>query len=183
MYSIFFFFFFQAEDGIRDFHVTGVQTCALPIYHGRRQQRGGDPGRPDAAAPQARGDDPRPAVPRRQDRLREVLPMEDAARVREAAVRLRSPLSKRACDRAMSKTFARTPNLALDGLDRPAGTPVGTAVGRSLLTRRKSEGSRVALRCESDACRCPRARPDAPDHVGGCLGSHPRGGDPPSPEP
>src|SRR5690606_40831895 len=24
-------FFFQAEDGIRDFHVTGVQTCALPI--------------------------------------------------------------------------------------------------------------------------------------------------------
>src|SRR5690606_39524492 len=27
----FFFFFFQAEDGIRDFHVTGVQTCALPI--------------------------------------------------------------------------------------------------------------------------------------------------------
>src|SRR5207253_5971507 len=26
------FFFFQAEDGIRDGHVTGVQTCALPIY-------------------------------------------------------------------------------------------------------------------------------------------------------
>src|SRR5690606_40277400 len=26
------FFFFQAEDGIRDFHVTGVQTCALPIF-------------------------------------------------------------------------------------------------------------------------------------------------------
>src|SRR5690606_39738963 len=25
------FFFFQAEDGIRAFHVTGVQTCALPI--------------------------------------------------------------------------------------------------------------------------------------------------------
>src|SRR5204862_4138285 len=27
----FFFFFFQAEDGIRDLYVTGVQTCALPI--------------------------------------------------------------------------------------------------------------------------------------------------------
>src|SRR5690349_22729244 len=27
-----FFFFFQAEDGIRDLYVTGVQTCALPIY-------------------------------------------------------------------------------------------------------------------------------------------------------
>src|SRR5690606_40765328 len=28
-------FFFQAQDGIRGFHVTGVQTCALPIYHHR----------------------------------------------------------------------------------------------------------------------------------------------------
>src|SRR5690606_40493639 len=28
-------FFFQAEDGIRDFHVTGVQTCALPISRTR----------------------------------------------------------------------------------------------------------------------------------------------------
>src|SRR5690349_13938518 len=29
-----FFFFFQAEDGIRDLYVTGVQTCALPIWPG-----------------------------------------------------------------------------------------------------------------------------------------------------
>src|SRR5690349_23545278 len=29
--SLSFFFFFQAEDGIRDLYVTGVQTCALPI--------------------------------------------------------------------------------------------------------------------------------------------------------
>src|SRR2546430_7305274 len=29
--DIHFFFFFQAEDGIRDLTVTGVQTCALPI--------------------------------------------------------------------------------------------------------------------------------------------------------
>src|SRR2546427_2691329 len=29
--SVIFFFFFQAEDGIRDLTVTGVQTCALPI--------------------------------------------------------------------------------------------------------------------------------------------------------
>src|SRR5258706_11995669 len=28
------FFFFQAEDGIRDWSVTGVQTCALPIFVG-----------------------------------------------------------------------------------------------------------------------------------------------------
>src|SRR5216683_6142926 len=30
--SYIFFFFFQAEDGIRDLIVTGVQTCALPIF-------------------------------------------------------------------------------------------------------------------------------------------------------
>src|SRR5690606_40139607 len=34
-----FFFFFQAEDGIRDFHVTGIQTCALPIYMAVRLPR------------------------------------------------------------------------------------------------------------------------------------------------
>ena len=32
IYLFIFFFFFQAEDGIRDTSVTGVQTCALPIY-------------------------------------------------------------------------------------------------------------------------------------------------------
>src|SRR5215469_17071154 len=31
MVMVFFFFFFQAEDVIRDLYVTGVQTCALPI--------------------------------------------------------------------------------------------------------------------------------------------------------
>src|SRR5215813_1136474 len=31
MFSVSFVFFFQAEDGIRDADVTGVQTCALPI--------------------------------------------------------------------------------------------------------------------------------------------------------
>src|SRR5437868_12042385 len=29
---VYVFFFFQAEDGIRDRNVTGVQTCALPIF-------------------------------------------------------------------------------------------------------------------------------------------------------
>src|SRR6267378_6094555 len=52
---MFFFFFFQAEDGIRDLYVTGVQTCALPIS-GRRPRtscarqasrgRAGQPPRP-----------------------------------------------------------------------------------------------------------------------------------------
>src|SRR6266403_632737 len=34
MRCVFLFFFFQAEDGIRDLYVTGVQTCALPIFDG-----------------------------------------------------------------------------------------------------------------------------------------------------
>src|SRR2546430_15223080 len=40
-----FFFFFQAEDGIRDLTVTGVQTCALPIARERwgRGAVGGEP--------------------------------------------------------------------------------------------------------------------------------------------
>src|SRR3989442_2491159 len=33
--AVAFLFFFQAEDGIRDADVTGVQTCALPIYRTR----------------------------------------------------------------------------------------------------------------------------------------------------
>src|SRR5690625_7829386 len=38
-------FFFQAEDGIRDGHVTGVQTCALPIWVGDRVSQA-QPGHP-----------------------------------------------------------------------------------------------------------------------------------------
>src|SRR3712207_6896412 len=36
----FYFFFFQAEDGIRDIGVTGVQTCALPISRGGGEREG-----------------------------------------------------------------------------------------------------------------------------------------------
>src|SRR5262249_58537547 len=36
------FFFFQAEDGIRDWSVTGVQTCALPIFLDLLLEDGGD---------------------------------------------------------------------------------------------------------------------------------------------
>src|SRR2546427_3123389 len=43
--SYFLFFFFQAEDGIRDLTVTGVQTCALPIARRFRWSR---PPRPTA---------------------------------------------------------------------------------------------------------------------------------------
>src|SRR5947209_12641328 len=42
--SLVFLFFFQAEDGIRDIGVTGVQTCALPIsQHDAPSLRSGSP--------------------------------------------------------------------------------------------------------------------------------------------
>src|SRR5699024_12165485 len=40
IYTLFIIFFFQAEDGIRDRNVTGVQTCALPIYYFRKRFEG-----------------------------------------------------------------------------------------------------------------------------------------------
>src|SRR5690606_41518179 len=51
-------FFFQADDGIRDFHVTGVQTCALPICPprcGRDDEEGRVGRRPLALAPHRGG--------------------------------------------------------------------------------------------------------------------------------
>src|SRR2546430_4341111 len=38
---LFVVFFFQAEDGIRDLTVTGVQTCALPIFGSRERSKAG----------------------------------------------------------------------------------------------------------------------------------------------
>src|SRR2546427_3659368 len=82
MYFIFFFFFFQAEDGIRDLTVTGVQTCALPISAPRPRQDPGRHGCPPQGGPAhggGMGDDassPTPfrasaaAVPDRGDRER-----------------------------------------------------------------------------------------------------------------
>src|SRR5437764_14489556 len=57
LFYSFFFFFFQAEDGIRDTSVTGVQTCALPIWEPAAPQRD-NPQReaPDEAEQQAEAD-------------------------------------------------------------------------------------------------------------------------------
>src|SRR5439155_9736337 len=51
------FFFFQAEDGIRDGHVTGVQTCALPILRdgGRAAIPCGRSGRAAWVSPRSAG--------------------------------------------------------------------------------------------------------------------------------
>src|SRR2546425_2033742 len=66
MLYLLFFFFFQAEDGIRDKLVTGVQTCALPIYgdgNARRESHGGWLGQ-SLLQPRSRARPPRYAVSR-----------------------------------------------------------------------------------------------------------------------
>src|SRR2546425_8110087 len=65
-YNFSFFFFFQAEDGIRDKLVTGVQTCALPIS--RRPVPGVELLREVAPGPR---DAPRGARPRHARRARD----------------------------------------------------------------------------------------------------------------
>src|SRR5690606_11980727 len=50
--SVVVFYFFQAEGGIRYFHVTGVQTCALPIYFVRITRSPGSMPSRSATAPQ-----------------------------------------------------------------------------------------------------------------------------------
>src|SRR2546422_10555978 len=60
--STFYFFFFQAEDGIRDVAVTGVQTCALPILTHHRQS--GPRARAELLGREARLEDPLEMLPR-----------------------------------------------------------------------------------------------------------------------
>src|SRR2546428_1033935 len=103
------FFFFQAEDGIRDLIVTGVQTCALPISSAASSPSdagaGGaglaDSGRarapsPSSGAPAGRSSDPTPrpgplqsTTPRPMD----VLNSRVVPRPREALQRLPGPFA------------------------------------------------------------------------------------------
>src|SRR5256885_6624279 len=78
----FLFFFFQAEDGIRDYKVTGVQTCALPIYSSETNARlvAAAPVRP-IAAPSAVSAVPRPITRARMS-------------AREAPNAARTPISR-----------------------------------------------------------------------------------------
>src|SRR2546425_4336944 len=66
---LFYFFFFQAEDGIRDKLVTGVQTCALPISVRRERA-----GRPEGRGGRRPGDGGRFGRGRSRALLRDALP-------------------------------------------------------------------------------------------------------------
>src|SRR5205085_8123611 len=54
-----FVFFFQAEDGIRDLTVTGVQTCALPIYSAALPRL--KPAAPESTSPSSISNSPQSA--------------------------------------------------------------------------------------------------------------------------
>src|SRR3989454_2226792 len=94
------YFFFQAEDGIRDYKVTGVQTCALPISapRGRALVRRGVPRPPEYGPESPAGDRPgyherrgARAPQRRALPLRLVRPLDDPLVRAAAPAALRNP--------------------------------------------------------------------------------------------
>src|SRR5690606_40897340 len=91
-------FFFQAEDGIRVFHVTGVQTCALPIFLEDRRplERDRPPTLPAWPIPASRS---APSAPRRSRR-----PSQDPASAASTApVAAESAPSARSEERRVGK--------------------------------------------------------------------------------
>src|SRR3989441_7640428 len=113
---IIFFFFFQAEDGIRDKLVTGVQTCALPISLR-------DPGAPTRGAlPRARD---LCARPRRAANL-EVLRVLDRRLAGDRAVEARAAARPRALPRPVALLrHARRARRALRARGEPPARPDG----------------------------------------------------------
>src|SRR5438034_5915663 len=128
------FFFFQAEDGIRDHCVTGVQTCALPIFrrHGAareapdlRQRRGpparvrllwGEPG--DSGGRHLHSQDPEHRATR-----------SGAEPLRSRGARWRGPAGQRR-GRGPRRTGARRCD-AFARRRRDAGNPMTTATAKS----------------------------------------------------
>src|SRR5256884_2024390 len=110
-----FFFFFQAEDGIRDVAVTGVQTCALPISRAlarrmARARRARDAGRRPAGRPRRRAVDADPDPARR------------------GRARAGNPGPRR----AVRAVFAQTGRYQPDGLGGRDGAAVGLRGLRSV---------------------------------------------------
>src|SRR5438046_4187239 len=99
------FFFFQAEDGIRDWSVTGVQTCALPISGSGKLNEDADAAWSDAAKAMSRKLRPTDSIYRLgPDIFALVLPETDALNAKRVAVRLQEELQDdrtkygKACD-------------------------------------------------------------------------------------
>src|SRR6266511_732114 len=146
------FFFFQAEDGIRDFHVTGVQTCALPIcydggwaeYVRRREERATPPPAPEPKPRKAKAK-PIPVQKQRPSEL-EQLESEIAAR-EEALSGLERKLADDWADVETPQTprSKRTTRASASFASSGAGTTAPCARRRALGT-----GSKVVSPAASD---------------------------------
>src|SRR5258708_31597911 len=124
------FFFFQAEDGIRDDLVTGVQTCALPIFRG--DGRGArDPDRQARhPAPLYRGHegDLGPAAALRTE---ERPPSLRSPRSRKIPVRIRLPRAEERERRGARGTLAMVGEVPAYRRGRAPGDAYGATAGRT----------------------------------------------------
>src|SRR5579883_251828 len=153
-----FFFFFQAEDGIRDFHVTGVQTCALPISidHLERAVRMPQPQRrchrhvPEAEGPAKPRPHARPAqhglqvdrdgLLRRRQLPREVDPLH-AGHVEDLRILRRQVLDGR------YRTIREQCHAYTFAAPEPSSSPAGTTVKRIRAASARFLASSAACAC------------------------------------
>src|SRR5256885_8641908 len=125
------FFFFQAEDGIRDYKVTGVQTCALPISgSGPRYPAAPPPRGSPARSPAVRRPLPdrcTAAAPRARDRRRTRAPPARTPAARAAARSVRSSAPAKSPSSPLT-----APALALSNKKGPQGPPKSKKPRRGL---------------------------------------------------
>src|SRR6267154_4573505 len=134
MYNVCFFFFFQAEDGIRDGRVTGVQTCALPISEAGAGDR--------LVGPSIRGG---------TDPATQLLDL--------AAPRLAfEALSLRASGRAGRPALARNDGRARDELVQPGERFLAVALEAAVLLRLDDEDALAADALVARAQKAPLDR-------------------------
>src|SRR6266508_2483179 len=164
-----FFFFFQAEDGIRDGHVTGVQTCALPICGGSGT-RGGSPRSCRSAARRSRPAGSRgstPGAPLARSLVREEY-CADRMVVQAAGERVHALAALQALADA-ARAAAGDPGAALDAyadaLARACGADaaiVRTIDGASLVARAVAASS-PAIAAQLEGSRIPAEQLDDPE--------------------
>src|SRR5690606_40141401 len=102
---------FQAEDGIRDFHVTGVQTCALPISNGHTRARDvrARRGRCETPAPQRRLTCAEPEAPPRPLPLPVAPPVVPPAALRASCAAGSVKIGRASCRGRVEGWSGRTP--------------------------------------------------------------------------
>src|SRR5438874_7409597 len=138
MYGVFVFFFFQAEDGIRDLYVTGVQTCAL-VCRARRRQHARHPS--EHAVCRSRS--PRPPGRHRATAVRAL--SRRAARRRAVRGLLRPGRGRRAALRAAGDPVSALYPVFLDLRGRRAVVIGGGAVAEQKVHGLIAAGAHVTL--------------------------------------